>query len=128
MRFDPTDLLLLLISIEAIAALVASGYIVHVYRQRPKDRPVSPLYRDVVLMDVLKTVVGLLLLLPASAAFFDLPRLPYTVPLVGAVILVLLAPPIVHAWRFWKLRQRGREPGTTDAMEPPPTMEIDTDG
>lgn len=117
---DITNVMAVAILIEMIAATIAVAYVVAVYLRSSRQ---SQIFRMLVRSDVLKVTAGAWIGFLAAYRLLNLEsgnRLPdWTAPISAVVVAVLLAPPILHALTFRRLRKRYGD-GT-----PPPLHEGD---
>lgn len=103
---DVTEVMAAAILIEMCVATVSLGYVIAVYI-RAQSRQ-SVIFRMLVSSDVIKVLAGVWIGFLAVYRLSDFGvALPvWTSPISAVVVAILLAPPILHALVFWRLRKR----------------------
>lgn len=103
---DPvTKFMAVALLVEIVAATIAVGYVIAVYIRSTRQ---SLIFKMIVSSDIIKVIGGVWIgfLAIYRLADFGTPLPPWTVLISGPVVAVLLAPPIIHAITFKKLRAK----------------------
>lgn len=103
---DITAVMAVVILIEMAVATLSLSYVIAVYiRSKSRD---SVIFRMLVGSDVIKVIAGVWIgfLAIYRLSDFGVPLPVWTSPISAVVVAILLAPPILHAIVFRRLRRR----------------------
>lgn len=112
-----TNVLAVAVLIEGVFAIAATIYITRIYVGGTRQ---SRIFRMLVRADWIKVVAGAWIGFLAVVRLANFPSNvlpPWTTPISAIVVMMLLWPPILHAWTMRQLRS-GRGDGTPPPWHP----------